>query len=444
MDDKQQQILIYTFALQFNDEQLKEQFKEEKINQEQYLKITDLKRDKTEAEINSLLVSLKNEMRLEEENKEKAKLEKQAKRDAQAEKINNSKKAATENLRKNKEKYKKIGLKIVVLLVFVLALGTGVKFLFTNYVGFTDVDLGSMVMIEYDTDAYVAFPTYDWNGYYYNEGGYYDDFKEGLESSGIYSQDEIEALIPTYSSDIKSAVTQMYTSYDVSTNNSLKNGDTVEVTVNYDQDIAKQNKINVTNNKASFEIKGLREQVTSDEITSEALDSVGGLETIQNELLAEEAYDDSNYTSNITAVKFLFEDAMTKVDADTEITSEQVEDMYEYDYDYEYDGDYESEFGLNSDEYTQHVYVAYYMEEAYTDDDGKRDEDNDENYLCSQEFDVYKQNGKVQMSNYGNSSTIESSCDSLNSDVNTLNDAIEEDGWYLDLPEEYTNLEEMM
>lgn len=422
MDKKQQQILIYTFAMQFDDEQLKAEFKAGRITQEQYLEITDLKREKTNDEIEGLLDELKADIKLTEENAKQQEQQKREKREAQVEKINESATVAKENLKKNKKKYTKIAAAVAACIIGLLVVVNGIMFVSANYLGFTDVDLGSMVIIDYDTDAYTADPYFKWNGQYYNDSGYYDDFKEELKASGIYNDDEIEALVPKYDADVYTAIQTIYMGYDLSTENDLLNGETIEVTVNYDANLAKQYKVNVVNNKVTFEIKGLREQVSSDEITKQVLDSLGGIDTLENLALEEPyRYDSSDYTSTVKAVKFLFEDAESV--PSPSITSDS-DNGYSYD---------------TNESYMQYLNIAYYINDAYIDSDGERNSNRDDNYLCSQQFAIYKQDGKVKVGD----DDVYTDCTSLYDEEN-INDAIDDDGSSVGLGDEYTTLEGML
>lgn len=166
-----------------------------------------------------------------------------------------------------KQKSLIIGIGIVALIIIVF----GAMFVLKNFIGFTEVDLSDDIVLVYDTDNYTATPQIYANWNYYNENGYYDDQINYLVETGIYSEEEAEAFVPDYNAATANALSMVFQGYDLSTNEELSNGDTLEVTFGYDEQFAKQNKLKVINNVIDFEIKGLKEPITADQITADIL-----------------------------------------------------------------------------------------------------------------------------------------------------------------------------
>lgn len=405
LEDK---LLLLTFALE-DDDALKSKFKAGKLTSDQYLECTDLKSKFNEVEIKEKIEIIRTELQTQRDEAETAQKEKESlkeeKKEQQRQKLDNAKEArdlktkeAKENFRKNKQKYKKFGIIGTILVVLLIIFGAVGTYVVKNYIGFTDVDLGSMVIIEYSTDGFSADPYFTWNGAYYSDSGYYDDFKANLKDSGIYTDEEIEALIPTYDSQVYSAISSIYQGYDVSTEENLANGETIEVAVSYNEEMAKQLKLNVTNNVVDFEIKGLKERVTMSDITAGILDQLGGNDAIQQEIIDdnESSSWSGNYEYTIPAVKFYFEDIQS-------------------------DADY--------DEYQSFDYV-YLLKEVYTENT-----DRDPNFdVCVRKYDIYKQNGEVILVD-----DVYDSC--VSTDQEKLNDAIDESGSHIGIADDAQTIE---
>lgn len=227
-------------------------------------------------------------------------------------------------------KQKNLIIKIVIGIVALVIIIFGAMFVFKNFVGFTEVDLADDIILVYDTDEFTATPQIYANWNYYNENGYYDDQINYLVDTGIYTQEEAEAFIPDYDAGIANSLSMVFQSYDLSTNEELSNGDTLEVTFSYDEQFAKQNKIKVTNNVIDFEISGLKEPITTDQITSDILAQMNYTSEDAIELAKDRVSrfdEDAGDTIELVSSKVFF-----KADSD-EYTSPELAQVFEVKYD---------------------------------------------------------------------------------------------------------------
>lgn len=174
---------------------------------------------------------------------------------------------------------------LTIIIVTIVLVGFSLKYINDNYIGFVDVDVADLVFIDYNKQTFETTPQLDWVGNYYDSNGYYDDFVQKLEKTGLYTSEQIDNYIPKLDGATYSALGSIYVDYGLSTENSLKNGDMLEVTVNYNQEKAKEKKINIVNNVVNFEIKGLYDRVTADDINSTIFEQVGGLKQIKTDAL---------------------------------------------------------------------------------------------------------------------------------------------------------------
>lgn len=258
---------------------------------------------------------------------------------------------------KNKLSKKTIITAAISLVVLVLV-GFAGKFIYDNYIGFTDVDFTDLVFADYNQETFATNVELDWVGNYYNANGYYDDFTKKLTDTGLYTKDQIDNYIPKLDSETYTDIASIYQDYDLSTEKTLKNGDEVEVTINYDKDLAKEKKIKVTNNVLSFKIKGLYERVKASDITVKAFDQVGGVAQLKKD-----ATDDSDD---------FFE--MGHKITDQKVYLEGVDQS-----------------GNTANAY-QKLDVLFSEEDSYTNLDIEPDY-----YVCNRQFNVYKVNGNVKL-----------------------------------------------
>ncbi len=397
MKELKNNLFLYLLALE-GDGKLKKHLKNNRITQEEFIKCSDLIEDNDQEALENRIDILVEEIAALKKENEKLDEEKRQKAEENTQKINEVKQVSKnkalqtkEGFKNNQKKIKKIVIVLVILLIIMISLGAITKYVFKNYIGFTDVDLSSMIIIDYSQDDYSTTPVFDWTGNYYNENGYYDDFKSGLKESGIYTDEEIEQLIPTYDADIYIGLRNSFLGYDKSTEEELVNGETIEISINYDEEIARDEKINIINNTKQFEIKGLKEQPTIDDIKPDIFDEFGGIDGLQDTVLDDfiTSYTKDRYTYTVEAVNFWFKDRSDE---------------------------YEEGYFDNESIKDQRLYSAYLVKEV--DNDGDRDPNYD---LCYDKFDIYKQNDEM---NIEKDNTYGPICSST--EISTLNEAIDE------------------
>lgn len=298
MKDLEKQLALISLAIRATDEQLAELMKNNVITSEEFLKINDDRRDKTteflEKRRDELIFLIQVEEDRLKQKQEEVALKREQSKQAAKEKTESAKQAAFDKSvnakesaantgrkvkdkvkgisEKDKKKGKKIGIVAIVVIVLLLIAGNIMGYLFNNVIGFTDIDLSDEVVMYYDANQYAVEPSFVGNWDYYNESGYYDDEVSKLVETGIYTQEEAEAFIPSYDQNVAMNLGEIITGYDRSTNEELSNGDTIELTFNYDPKVAKSKKINITNNIVEFEIVGLIDPISTSEITSSITD----------------------------------------------------------------------------------------------------------------------------------------------------------------------------
>lgn len=260
-------------------------------------------------------------------------------------------------LKQKVSKGKIIGVAVVILVI--VGIGFGVKYIAANYIGFTDVDFADLVFIDYNKQAFEAKPELDWVGNYYDQNGYYEDFTKKLENTGLYSEEQIENYTPSLDGDTYSAIESIYQDYGLSTEEPLKNGDSLEVTINYSAEKAKEEKINVVNNVVTFEIKGLYGRVEAKDISAASFDQVGGLKQIKSDALNNNL-DLFDMTYEIPNYKIYLEG----IDEDSSSTANAF----------------------------QKIDIVYQEKDSYNDLDLDPDY-----YVCNRQFNVYKTGGEVKL-----------------------------------------------
>lgn len=82
---------------------------------------------------------------------------------------------------------------------------------------------------------------------------------------------------------------EMTLSCEMDEDSELSNGDTVTVTVSYDEDLAKENKVTVTGTTKEFEVEGLKDPIEVDAFASDIFDTDNGV-TLEYSSLAPTAY----------------------------------------------------------------------------------------------------------------------------------------------------------
>lgn len=270
-----------------------------------------------------------------------------------------------------KERIKKIKLKVskkrvliaTGLIIIIALIIFGVKYINDNYLGFTDIDVSDMVFIKYNREGFDATPELDWSGKYYNSNGYYDDYTQMLESTNLYTDEQIEGLLPSLDQDVYTSLGKIYTSYDLSTEKPLKNGDTLEITVNYNEEKAKEEKINITNNIVSFEISGLYNHVVTDDLTTDIFEQVGGLAQLKKDAINNN-YGILDMTVTIPQYKIYLE-AINDEGVQTN-AYQKIDIVYQEKDDYNYEG----------------------IESDY--------------YVCNRQFNIYEFNGDIKLDDVNN------------------------------------------
>lgn len=277
MKEQSEDLFLLSLAARITAEKAKELYANDVLSPEQYIKLCEyMKLD--EVDIKDKIKELAESIKSYEEAEERKAEERAARASENVEKRKQKLIEQKENLGtaatmtpEKKAKFKKFGILGTVILFILVISGFGLNYLFTNVIGFTDVDLADYAIVYYDTSSDHATPSLDGNWNYYSEGGYYTDGINQLVESGIYNEDEATNLMPD---EISTKVANIVYDYELSTSNELVNGDQFEATIMYDQDLAKENKLNVTNNKFNFTIKGLREPVEVTDITEEMLSQI--------------------------------------------------------------------------------------------------------------------------------------------------------------------------
>lgn len=135
--------------------------------------------------------------------------------------------------------------------------------------GKTEVDLANYVAITYDKDTKEAMPYVTITTDDYNEEHDYEFEIDYLVDSGFYTESEATALMPTDKIDAKLA--EVITDYELS-DYIVKNGDTLTVTIEYDEELAKKHRIEIINDTITVEISGLYEDVLASDVTKAVID----------------------------------------------------------------------------------------------------------------------------------------------------------------------------
>lgn len=247
---------------------------------------------------------------------------------------------------------------ISVIIIITVLIGLGIKYINDNYMGFTEVDFSDMVFIKYNKEGFDATPELDWSGNYYSSNGYYDDYRKMLETTGIYSEEQIEKLIPTLEQQVYTSISKIYTGFELSTDHPLKNGDELEITINYNEDKAKEEKIDVVNNKVSFKISGLYNSVSVDDINLKIFDQVGGVEQLKKDAINNNL-GILDMTVTIPEYKLYLEAANSE--------------------------------GVQTNAY-QKINVVYQEKDTY-----KYDGIEPSYFVCNRQFNVYESNGEIKL-----------------------------------------------
>lgn len=301
-------------------------------------------------------------------------------------------------MKKLKEKISKGKIIVLAIIIVIFALlGFGLKYINDNYIGFIDIDMADLVFIDYNKQTFETTPNLDWVGNYYNSNGYYDDFVQKLENTGLYTSDQIDNYIPKLEGTTYSALESIYIDYGLSTENPLKNGDKLEVTINYNQEKAKEKKINITNNVISFDIKGLYDRVVASDLDNSIFDQVGGLKQIKTDALNNNLgiFD---MTYEIPEYKFYLED----IDESSESTANLF----------------------------QKLDIVYQEKDSYNKLDIEPDY-----YVCNRQFNVYKVEDQVKLED---ANDIKMSCVESKSIDKTLSDKTKRES--LKIENEYSEI----
>lgn len=327
MKEQNEELFLLSLASRITEEKAKELYSKQVLSPEQYIKLCEfMKIDQVDnnCQIKELVESIKG-YELEQEAKEQERMATAAdnaqKRKLKLENQKQSLEAAATLTPEKKAKAKKVGIVSTIGLVVLLITGFGLNWAFTNIIGFTDVDLADYVVVYYDTSSQYATPDLYGNWQFYSEGGYYTDTIESLVENGIYTEDEATALMPD---EMATEVEPIVYNYELSTTNSLVNGDQFEATISYDQDLAKELKLNVINNKFAFTMHGLREPVEASDITDEMLSQI----EFTNEDAIGYAMDDEwrpeNYNYEVESTHYFLKKDPTYSDVDDTYYLEKV------------------------------------------------------------------------------------------------------------------------
>lgn len=123
-----------------------------------------------------------------------------------------------------------------------------------EYIEPIDIDLANYAVISYDTSQSEVFPVIKGNW----------EYKAGLDelvTSGIYTKEESYELEHAENSG---DVEKIVTGYELSPDTGVVNGDTVNVEIQYDENLAKELNLEVVNNSFEFTIKGLIDNQEND------------------------------------------------------------------------------------------------------------------------------------------------------------------------------------
>lgn len=273
MSEIKEELLLNSLALRLTMSEVKELYSNAVISPEQYITLTELISNPELSEMNKTN-KIQKLLELEKIANQQAELER-FKREEKKRKVNKKIGTAESEIKQmlnlddsQKRKGKKYIIISFILLVFLAIVSFCYAYLMTNVLGFIDVDLANYAIVEYDQSGFTTQPSIYGNWTYYNENGYYNDAIETLVNSGVYNKEEAIEKMPDESS-LK--VSNIVSGYDLSTNNPVEDGETVEVTIQYSEDAAKQQKLNVVNNKFSFTVGGLRQQLTTADFDDEVL-----------------------------------------------------------------------------------------------------------------------------------------------------------------------------
>lgn len=310
MKELEKQLALISLALNASDEQLSELMKNNVITSEEYLRITDDRREKEREFLEKRRDELVFLIQVEEDKQVQKTADAIKKREESKqlarEKSDEAKRAAVNTSKElkgkissiseeDKKKGKKAGILTVVVIVLVLIGANIMNYLVNNVIGFTDIDFADDVIMMYDTNKMTATPSFIGNWNYFTSSGYYSDSVSALVASGIYTQEEAESYIPEYDEVVATALQDTVISFESSTQEELGNGDTIEVTVIYDEEVAKQNKLNITNNIIEFTVEGLQEPIVAADINADVIAEFESDEVVANSVHVPYKYIDEDY-----------------------------------------------------------------------------------------------------------------------------------------------------
>ena len=139
-------------------------------------------------------------------------------------------KPATINTQKIKDFFKTKNGKITIGVAAALIVCFGGYKIYDTFFNYTSIDLGKNITVEFT----------------------------GKDGSGYIKDVESNIDYDKNNSDLSNFVSSTYTDYDFS--GDLSNGDKITVTIKYSEELAKANKIKVTNDSKTFTVKGLIEK----------------------------------------------------------------------------------------------------------------------------------------------------------------------------------------
>ena len=226
------------------------------------------------------------------------------------------------NLNKIKQFFKTKNGKITIGGIIAVIIGFSAYQIYDNFFNYTNIDLTK--------DITVYFEGKDGNGYI-------SDCKFDLD----YNKSD---------QDLKTFVETVYPDYD--SNAKLSNGDEVTITMNYSQETAKANHINVTNDTKTFTVKDLIESYKTAQDLPKKL-----VTTLENEAAEKikDAYQDRYSSTYQTEFQSLF---LAKV-KDSNYLEDQVVAVYKI------DETYISSF--SQEQTVETTYVAAYVDSVNSD-----------------------------------------------------------------------------